>query len=130
MTQFSREKGVGLSQSLTQNAQRFKDICPPTSLTEFFTAASIQNIRSTLTQAFHRIGVPVPAFGGNEEEGWWLHVKTKDGRRCPLEGDVLLEDVVKGVRKVRFWKGRGDPIEWRRLFKRVVVGCREIVITQ
>src|SRR5690606_9687182 len=120
----------GLSQSLTQNAQRFKDICPPTSLTEFFTAAPTKMIISTLAQAFHRIGVPIPPPGGNETEGWWLHIKTKDGRRCPLEGDIILEDVLQGVRKVRFWKGRGDPIEWRRLFKRVVVGCREIVIVQ
>ncbi|RPA85452.1 serine/threonine-protein kinase Chk1 [Ascobolus immersus RN42] len=130
MTQFAPTKGLGLSQSLTQNAQRFKDICPPTSLTEFFTAANLRTIQTTLTQAFHVIGVRVPEkFSGSEEDGWFLHVKTKDGRRCPLEGDILLEPVVKGVQKVRFWKGRGDPMEWRRLFKRIAVGCKDIVIT-
>ena len=33
-----------------------------------------------------------------------------------------------GLVEVRFVKAKGDPLEWRRLFKRVAVLCRDAIL--
>lgn len=117
MSQFCSSAGKGtVSQSLTQNAQRFRDICPPTSLTEFFSACPASTILSVLSEGLHRAGVSVPYAEGSETDGYWYRVKTRDTRKCPMEGDVLVEHVGQTIYRIRFSKAKGDPVEWRRFF--------------
>lgn len=129
MSQFYSGKNA-VSQSLTQNAQRFKDICPPTSLTEFFSASPTTTVLSVLSEALQRVGVSVPDPEGDEMQGFWFRIKTRDARKCPMEGDVLVEHVGQNIRRVRFVKAKGDPVEWRRFFKKVCACCKEVVIAQ
>ncbi|OBA29172.1 hypothetical protein HANVADRAFT_230, partial [Hanseniaspora valbyensis NRRL Y-1626] len=49
-----------------------------------------------------------------------IKVKTLDTRAMPLLGIIKIE-VVNNVK----W----DPLEWRRVFKKVTVLCRELVLT-
>ena len=85
--------------------------------------------------------MPVPASataaasasaGGDEEDAeWqerWIRVKTVDGRKQGLNGHVVVERVAGELVEVRFVKASGDPLEWRRFFKKVVVLCRDVVL--
>jgi serine/threonine-protein kinase Chk1 len=56
-----------------------------------------------------------------------IRVIAKDGRMCPLQGKVLIECVSEGVFEVEFIKIKGDPLEWRRFFKKVAILCKEAV---
>ena len=44
-----------------------------------------------------------------------------------MSGDIVVEHIGEGLVEVRFVKVKGDPVEWRRFFKRVVVLCRDAV---
>ena len=58
----------------------------------------------------------------------WIKIKTLDGRQCALNGDILVDTYISGeveLLEVRFVKVKGDPLEWRRFFKNVVVLCKE-----
>lgn len=55
-----------------------------------------------------------------------------DGRRQGLNGHVVVERISlwdEWMSEVRFVKASGDPLEWRRFFKNVVIciGERDIV---
>jgi serine/threonine-protein kinase Chk1 len=58
----------------------------------------------------------------------WIKVKTVDGRHCSLSGDIVIDTYLNGnleLLEVRFVKVKGDPLEWRRFFKNVVVLCKD-----
>jgi len=51
-----------------------------------------------------------------------------DGRQCVLIGDIIIDTYITGeaeLLEVRFVKVKGDPLEWRRFFKNVVVLCKD-----
>ncbi|KAI9840376.1 MAG: Chk1 protein kinase [Thelocarpon superellum] len=134
MSQFTAAPSVPLS--LTQHAQRFQDIVPSHSLTRFISHLPHSLLLPLLSEALHRLGVRAPAFSsaalGGHDAAVWLKVKTLDGRRCPLAGDIAVEKTgIEGrqageeLLEVRFAKIKGDPLEWRRFFKNVVVLCKE-----
>jgi serine/threonine-protein kinase Chk1 len=132
MSQFSVTPQVPLT--LTQHAQRFQDIMPAYSLTRFFSHLPQNLLITLLCEALHRLGVPVPAQSAAPcyESVAWIKVKTVDGRHCNLNGDIVVDRTgMKGelegeeLLEVRFVKITGDPLEWRRFFKKVVVLCKE-----
>ena len=127
MSQFSSTPSVPFS--LTQAARHFADIVPSHSLTRFFSLWPLPSLLPVLTDALHRLGVPVANLPPSAiEESAWVKVKTTDSRHCALSGDVVLEKVDSDeLVQVRFVKVKGDPVEWRRFFKKVVVLCREVV---
>lgn len=90
-------------------------------MTRFYSSYSFRQILPILGSALHRLGVAVPPFkvsdlaDGNTES--WISVKTLDGRRCPLRGEILVERMAPDVLQVSFSKSIGDPLEWRRFFK-------------
>lgn len=58
----------------------------------------------------------------------WVKVKTVDGRSCAMNGDVVVDTYSTDggeLLEVRFVKVKGDPLEWRRFFKSVVVMCKD-----
>jgi hypothetical protein len=60
-----------------------------------------------------------------------IRVKMADGRRQGLNGYILVEKAVyDGIEysEVRFAKASGDPLEWRRFFKNVVVCIGDVVL--
>ena len=155
MSQFSQTPGIPLT--LTQHARQFRDIVPAYSLTRFFSHMPPTLLVQMLRDALHQLNVPLPAQVGavvGDEQQQLLHVaalkvRTLDGRRQGLHGDVLVErwrcappapvvsangDMVDGeeengvvLLEVRFVKVKGDPLEWRRFFKQVVLLCKDAV---
>ncbi|KAI6251465.1 Serine/threonine-protein kinase chk1 [Erysiphe necator] len=130
MKQFSPISSVPLS--LTQNARHFKDIIPAQSLTKFLSHLSISLLLEFLCSALHSLNVPtapITPFNLNQEP--WIKIKTLDGRRCTLNGDIIIESYGSNgdreLLEVRFVKIKGDPLEWRRFFKSVVVLCKDAV---
>jgi serine/threonine-protein kinase Chk1 len=128
MSQFAPVSQVPLS--LTQHARRFRDIVPNYSLTRFFSHLSSTLLLQMLSQALHQLNVPIPSVSqmqGRDHAGW-IKVKTLDGRQCSLSGDIVVDTYISGeaeLLEVRFVKVKGDPLEWRRFFKNVVVLCKD-----
>ena len=132
LSQFAPTPAVPLSK--TQFARRFGDILPSHSLTRFVSLWNMQALLPALASALHRLGVPVAPLPAaaleGKEEAAWIKVKTLDDRRCPLAGDLVVESVQGehgNVCQVCFVKRKGDPLQWRRFFKRVVLLCEDAV---
>ena len=132
LSQFSATPSVPLSR--TQFARQFRDIVPSHSLTRFFSFWSFALLIPLLSRALHRLGVPTPNVSSAALEGRaggdnaWIKIKTVDTRHCPLSGDIVIERIGGGegdLLEVNFVKSKGDPVEWRRFFKKVVVLCKD-----
>ncbi|KAH0556842.1 hypothetical protein GP486_005368 [Trichoglossum hirsutum] len=131
MSQFSSTPSVPIS--LTQRAQRFQDIVPSHSLTRFFSHLPQSLLLPLLAESLHRLGVPIPQTPLHRDSPTaWIKVKTVDGRHCGLSGDIVVdrtgimgEGEGEELLEVRFVKVKGDPLEWRRFFKKVVVLCKD-----
>jgi serine/threonine-protein kinase Chk1 len=92
-----------------------------------------------LRDALHQLNVPQPlrspAVDPQAEHVATLKVRTLDGRRQGLHGDVLVDrprlsqelEQELELWEVRFVKVKGDPLEWRRFFKKVALLCRDAV---
>jgi serine/threonine-protein kinase Chk1 len=128
MSQFSAQPLVPLTR--TQFARQFRDILPNHTLTRFFSLWALPQLLSSLAAALRKLGVAVPSLpvGEGEAAAYTMMVRTRDGRNCMLTGAVVIERLVTEAQEcceVVFVKQSGDPVEWRRFFKRVVVLCRE-----
>lgn len=124
MSQFNHAPAVPMS--LTQHARRFRDIVPSYSLTRFFSHLPPALLVQMLGDALHKLNIPIPTVpmiqGG--ESVAWIKVRTLDDRQCSLTGDIVVDRYPLGdgeLLEVRFIKVKGDPLEWRRLFKKIVV---------
>lgn len=128
MSQFAPTPSVPLS--LTQHARCFRDIVPSYSLTRFFSHLSSPLLLQLLSSALHQLNIPIPPVSpmyGRDHAGW-IKVKLLDGRRCVLSGDIIVDSYVTEeveLLEVRFVKVKGDPLEWRRFFKNVVLLCKD-----
>lgn len=132
MSQFAPTPSVPMSR--TQAARHFKDIMPSHSLTRFYSIAPLPQLLPLLVSSLHQLGIPVPALpqqvleAAGKEEKAQIRIKTTDGRKQGMSGTLLVERIGDGLVEVRFVKAKGDPLEWRRLFKRVVVLCKDVVV--
>lgn len=130
LSQFTPTPAVPLS--LTQAARHFGDIMPRHSLARFFSPLPFNLLLPSLGEALHRLGVPVAPFPPSALQGRdaeaYIRVKTVDGRQQTLHGTIIVERVDHEVSEVRFAKAKGDPLEWRRFFKKVVVLCKDAII--
>ncbi|KAI7206754.1 hypothetical protein KC352_g17970 [Hortaea werneckii] len=138
MSQFSQ---MPVSQmTSTQQARRFKDIVPSHSLARFLSHLPLPQLLPLLTSALHRLNIPVPnPSPAASEEVVNFRIKTLDSRRQPLQGNLVAEKVEIGgglgisgnsgvpAVEVRFLKAKGDPLEWRRLFKQVAILCKDAI---
>jgi serine/threonine-protein kinase Chk1 len=103
---------------------------PNYSLTRFFSHLDSNLLLQLLSDALHQLNVPtpsVPQMQGRDHAAW-IKVKTVDGRQCSLSGDIVIDTYENGnleLLEVRFVKVKGDPLEWRRFFKNVVVLCKD-----
>ncbi len=145
MSQFSQIRGVPIS--LTQHARRFQDIVPSYSLTRFFSHVPPNLLVQTLCAALHQLNVPAPAAesamavdhgNGEGERVAQMKIRTSDGRKQSLHGEILVDWCQLGeyddragqqaqLLEVRFVKVKGDPLEWRRFFKKMAQHCRDAI---
>ncbi|KAI3324687.1 putative serine/threonine protein kinase [Xylariaceae sp. AK1471] len=130
MSQFSQTPGIPMT--LTQRARRFRDIVPAHSFTRFFSHMPPQLLVQMLSDALHNLNVPLPSAHPYISQGdhvATLKVKTVDDRKQGLHGEILLDKYYlpesQELLEVRFVKLKGDPLEWRRFFKKVVLLCKD-----
>jgi serine/threonine-protein kinase Chk1 len=135
MTQFSQSRELPMT--LTQAARKFADVMPSHSLARFISPHTLSLVIPLLHTALHRLNVPAANVSDDEidfaesEGKCSIRVKMADGRRQGLNGYILVEKAVyDGIEysEVRFIKASGDPLEWRRFFKNVVVCVGEVVL--
>ncbi|KAG5984901.1 hypothetical protein E4U55_002656 [Claviceps digitariae] len=129
MSQFSQTPGP--SMTLTQQARRFRDICPAESLTRFFSHVPPTHLIQLLSDALHHLNVPLAPVNPNPHGNTVANIKVKavDGRQQNLHGEIQVDKQPlpdgSEVLDVRFVKIKGDPLEWRRFFKKIVVLCKD-----
>ncbi|KAL3958950.1 hypothetical protein ACCO45_007112 [Purpureocillium lilacinum] len=81
--------------------------------------------------ALHQLNVPLGPVSPNLHGSPIAQIKVKavDGRQQSLHGEINIDKqpLPDGteVLDVRFVKIKGDPLEWRRFFKKVVVLCKD-----
>ncbi len=132
-SQFSATPSVPFSR--TQFARQFGDIVPSHSLTRFFSLWNLEALQSSISEAINRLGMPTPPLQqhsrpGSLEETTWIKIRAMDSRNCPMSGDVVIEKLTSVdhyLLEVNFVKAKGDPVEWRRFFKKVVILCKDAV---
>lgn len=127
MSQFSPHPSVPLSR--TQKAQRFRDIVPSRPMTRFFSTWELKLLVPLICEALHRLGVPVPSVPAVSAGDTFamIRIVTRDGRMCTLQGKVIIECVSEGLFEIEFMKVKGDPLEWRRFFKKAAILCKDAV---
>ena len=135
MSQFASVPKVPLS--LTQHAARFSDILPKQGMNMFASLYSLPLLLELLEAAMLGLGMPCHinmAKSSDHRCLAWIPVRTKDQRGGHLSGTIDIEEasVVEGaeVLMVSFEKIKGDPLEWRRFFKKVCWACDEGVYRQ
>lgn len=115
-------------ESLTQRARRFADITGSDRLTRFFSLWPMQDLSELLSAALTHLQIshrPDPVI--NETS---LRVKALDTTGCQLLGHLTLhQSSSREIVIVEFTKRKGDPQQFRRLFKIIVYQCREAVYT-
>lgn len=128
LSQFAPSSIVPLS--LTQAARKFGDILPSHSMTRFVSTWSITSLLPVLVSALQNSGAPVAdprSQEGSDVAVWTIKVRTSDDRRCLLKGEIVIERIRTAengeIVQVVFIKTTGDPVQWRRFFKRVVLHC-------
>lgn len=132
LSQFSATPSVPLSR--TQTAKKFQDIVPSHSLTRFFSPWSLDALQASISEAVNRLGIPTPILPQSTHRSidmtTWIKIRATDSRNCPMSGDVVIEKLggIDGyLLEVNFVKAKGDPVEWRRFFKKVVILCKDAV---
>ena len=126
--------------TLTQAARQFKDVLPSHSLARFLSPLSISLLVPHILQSLHQLGIPTPNVDERDIANWErsgeasIRVKMADGRRQGLNGHIVVERIEVGygemMSEVRFVKASGDPLEWRRFFKNVVVTVGDAVVVR
>ena len=130
LSQFSSTPYVPVG--VTQQARRFRDIVPAQSMARFLSFMDFPLLLPLLCEALGRLGIPAPTpqvVEADRGQGRvFVPVKTRDQRKCRLAGTIAVERIEEEVLEVRFLKATGDPLEWRRLFKKVAVICKDAVL--
>ncbi|KAI4282365.1 MAG: hypothetical protein L6R38_002991 [Xanthoria sp. 2 TBL-2021] len=129
-SQFSATPSVPLSR--TQLARQFRDILPSHSLTRFFSIWPSAALYENITAMLHKLAISALASSppNGPTQASWIRVRTRDTRNCLMHGDIMIERMggIDGhLLEVNFVKKKGDPLEWRRFFKKIVVLCKDAV---
>lgn len=130
LSQFTRNPQVPLTR--TQLARKFGDILPPTPMTKFHSTYTLNLLVPLILESLTRLAIPIPStlaarrFAAHDHE-CVIKIKTVDSRGCLMSGSIMVGVVAEGIIEVEFVKASGDPLEWRRFFKKMVVLCRDAV---
>ena len=128
MSQFSSTPQVPLTK--TQFARQFADVLPMHSLNRFYSTWPIDQVHGVISAALHQLDI----FDSRAEEHGnplgCIKIRGMDSRNCPMSGDAVIENTpgTDGhLLEIGLLKAKGDPVEWRRMFKRVVLLCKDVV---
>lgn len=127
---------VGLQMSATQkrltefNKLLFKNI---KKLTRFFSIFPIESLLSKLRDSLHRIGIStsdVETELSDEVNNVKISVSFIGERyKSQLRGNIIIMPCkgTKSLLRVDFVRSKGDPLEWRKFFKRIVLLSKDVV---
>lgn len=111
-------------------------------LTRFFSFEPLETIVSLLTESLSQLNI---IDCENDIECQQITQQVKDNKvyqgvirfridfiddyNSRLSGEIVLSKVADNLvaRRIDFIRKTGDPLEWRRLFKRVTILCRDVV---
>ncbi|KLJ11286.1 serine/threonine-protein kinase Chk1 [Blastomyces silverae] len=125
MSQFSTTPSVPISR--TQNAQNFHDIVPASRLTRFASTWPLGLLVTRVCEALQLLHVPASPTSTDSADSIVIRIRTQDDRKCPLHGNIIIESITDGHVEVEFVKVKGDPLEWRRFFKKVAILSKDAV---
>lgn len=57
-----------------------------------------------------------------------INIRTHGLRGENMTGAVSIKIIGDDLKSINFERKRGDPLEWRRLFKKIALYCREIIL--
>lgn len=113
----------------------------PFNLTKFYSLESMDNVLSFLENSLHLCGIPVKPdlFDTylklldkcNDSQRIFplqINIKTFDRRFSTLNGSILIDLINNKLKVLEFQRKKGDPLEWRRLFKKIAVCCKDIIL--
>jgi serine/threonine-protein kinase Chk1 len=126
---------TSIPESMSQRATRFVDLVPPGRFTRFYTIMPFEVLVPILVSVLTNLNARVPSVDAMSAAHKTMPVipfAVTDRRRIPLVGRIRISRVDNShVFDVNFFKEKGDPLEWRYLFKRMVKLCPpETVIGQ
>lgn len=119
-----------------QNCLQFN----PNKLTKFYTFQPMDILLPILEKALNlsRIRVKPDLFANFERLceslGYdnvfplMINIKTKSKGGCQLSGSISIIKIEGDLKNVGFERKTGDPLEWRRLFKKISTICRDIIL--
>ncbi|CUS21112.1 LAQU0S02e06128g1_1 [Lachancea quebecensis] len=108
-------------------------------LTKFYSLQDMSSILPMLEHTLRALGIPVKiglyesflelkdAHKLEDVFPVTIQVKTMDRKGWFLSGNVSLSKAYEGPVVISFNRRSGDPLEWRRLFKKVSLLCRDLI---
>jgi serine/threonine-protein kinase Chk1 len=124
MSQFTKNPQVPVS--LTQMANRFSDIAPSWSVNHFISDYPLDLLVEKVTEALMQVSVQTTKVVKDRDSAS-IQVTATYRRRQAMKGHIVMERHGREHFDVRFVKAKGDPIEWRRLFKDVARLCKDLI---
>ncbi|GME78957.1 unnamed protein product [[Candida] boidinii] len=110
--------------------------------TRFFSNSNLDQILTILLEALYKLGFrSLKDYEANDSMVESLQRKDmlngivlvpisgKDSSKLPIIGNIKITKLADNytMRKIEFIKIKADPLEWRRLFKKITVLCRDVV---
>ena len=112
----------------------------PNKLTKFYSLENFETILPILEKSLYFSGIKVrPDLYGNfiaitDKLGYEnafplvITLKTQDRRGGLLTGSLSIINVDDDLKSISFERKSGDPLEWRRIFKKMALFCRDIIL--
>ncbi|CEP64196.1 serine/threonine protein kinase CHK1 LALA0_S10e04676g [Lachancea lanzarotensis] len=111
----------------------------PAKMTNFLSKKDIGTILDTLEYALRELKIPVSSrlsksfrkLAETVDRGeifpLTVQMKTSDRKGWDLSGNITLTSFEGGIILLYFNRRKGDPLEWRRIFRSIRFLCREII---
>jgi serine/threonine-protein kinase CHEK1 len=123
---------TNIPESMSQRARKFNDLIPAGSRsTRFYSKVAMESLVPLLNATLNRLSVQVPSvidpMIAAVHQQLEVPIVAPDRRRLSISGKIKISKLSSSFIEVDFVRLKGDPLEWRYLFKKVVLQCREAV---
>ncbi|KAI9143538.1 kinase-like domain-containing protein [Paraphysoderma sedebokerense] len=112
--------------SLSQKRTLFTALCPSERLTRFYTTARPDLLQLRLDNTLDNFVIPHATIDSTTDS-FTMNISTVDRRKCPLGGFIRVQKIAGDMWLVSFVKRKGDPLEFKRLFKAVTSEIYDLV---
>ncbi|KAF9349551.1 Chk1 protein kinase, partial [Mortierella sp. NVP85] len=117
-----QDEALELSQPATQFTEAtFLEVFSSERLTRFFSESDPVAIIDAIADAMVA-NLVAHTLHSNQQK---IAIDTTDRRRCTLRGEAKVVPYTSTMQIVMFDKSRGDPLEWKRMFKALVLALQE-----